>query len=513
MKLTGETVEGFVEGLLAKNFAERVGTPQFHREIWDLCCSPHRFVAIAAPRSFAKSTAVTHSYTLASVLFRERSFVILVSDTETQAVMFLQDIKKELEDNEDLVNLFGLKRDSLGKTKFIKDTESDIIVPFADGTKFRIVAKGSEQKVRGLKWGNQRPDLIICDDLENDEIVLNKDRRDKFKRWFMGALLPVRSDTGIVRVVGTILHMDSLLEGLMPEAQLARMRKHHLLVKEPLKDSSKIKLPWLSVKYRAHDSGYRHLLWEEKRNEVDLRAIRDDYINQGLPEVYSQEYLNVPIDESFALFRKSDFLTLRDEDFQKNVNYYITVDLAISHEDRADYSVFTVGGVDSDGMLSIRNIIRDRLDAREIVDLLLHLQRQYNPIAVGVEEGMIQKSILPFLRESMIRSGTYLNLFPLKPSLDKVTRCRSIQARMRAGGVRFNKEAEWYPDLESECLRFPTDKHDDQVDTLSYLGLMLDKLQEAATPLEIERELIDDELREHGLTRTGSEGRSNTTGY
>src|SRR3990167_1923066 len=343
MALTGEIVEGFVESILAKNFDERVRTPTFHREIWDLCCSKQRFVAIAAPRGFAKSTAVTHAYTLACVLFRERSFVILCSDTETQAVMFLQDIKKELEDNEELVNLFGLKRDSLGKTKFVKESESDIIVPFTDGSKFRIVAKGSEQKVRGLKWGNKRPDLILCDDLENDEIVLNKERRDKFKRWFMGALLPARSDNGIVRVVGTILHMDSLLEGLMPENQLARIRKRHLLKQEPLKEFSTIKQPWLSVKYRAHSADYKQLLWEEKRTADDLKAIRADYIGQGLPEVYSQEYLNVPIDESFALFRKSDFLSLRDEDFQKNVNYYVTVDLAISEKDRADYSVFTVG--------------------------------------------------------------------------------------------------------------------------------------------------------------------------
>jgi len=164
-KLTAEVVQGFVESLLAKGFDEPVSTPLFHQEIWKLCCDKHRFVAIAAPRSFAKSTVVTHAYTLACILFRERSFVVICSDTETQAVMFLGDIKRELETNEDLINLFGLKKDSLGKLKYLKDTESDIIVPFKDGGSFRIVAKGSEQKIRGLKWGSKRPDLIICDDL------------------------------------------------------------------------------------------------------------------------------------------------------------------------------------------------------------------------------------------------------------------------------------------------------------------------------------------------------------
>lgn len=59
-----------------------------------------------------------------------------------------------------------------------------------DGHMFRIT-KGAEQKIRGLKWNNKRPDLIICDDLENDEIVLNKERRAKFKRWFYALCLAV----------------------------------------------------------------------------------------------------------------------------------------------------------------------------------------------------------------------------------------------------------------------------------------------------------------------------------
>jgi len=508
--LTAELIEGFVTSVLSKNFNGRVETPDFHREVWDLCCNKHRFVAIAAPRGFAKSTAVTHCYTLANLMFRERSFAVIVSDTETQAVMFLQDLKKELEDNEDLIQLFGLKRDAQGKTKFIKETESDFICAFQDGTQFRVVAKGSEQKVRGLKWGHKRPDLIVCDDLENDEIVLNKERREKFKKWFLSALLPIRSDNGIVRVVGTILHMDSLLQGLMPDAQLARFKKHRDLMTSPLKEWSKSKLPWLSVKYRAHSEDFTQLLWGAKKGRAELETIRADYIAQGYPEGYSQEYLNVPIDESFAIFRKSDLAPLSDGDLQENVVYYATADLAVSEKDRADWTVFTIAGLDSKGVLQIRKVIRDRMDASTIVDTMLHIQRQYEIHYFGVEEGVIAKSILPFLREKMVSTGTYLNFFYLRPSTDKVTRCRSINARMRAGGVRFNKDTDWYVDLESEMLRFPRDKHDDQVDSLSYMGLMLDKLIEAPTPEEVHQADRELELEEAQL---GNDGRSPITGY
>ena len=98
----------------------------------------------------AKSTAITLSYGMATLLFREREFMLLVSDTESQACMFLGQIKQTLQENEDVITLFGIKRDENGIVKFIKDTESDIIVECDDGHKFRIIAKGSEQKLRVL---------------------------------------------------------------------------------------------------------------------------------------------------------------------------------------------------------------------------------------------------------------------------------------------------------------------------------------------------------------------------
>ena len=193
-KLNSAVLEGFVNSVLRKNFDKPAATPTFHREIWDLVTSDWKQVAIAAPRYHAKSTAVTHAYTLASVLFRESRYVIIVSDTVAQAILFLGDIKKELAENEDLRSLFGIRAGN-----FPKETEDDLIVEMEDGHTFRIQARGSNQNVRGLKWANMRPDLIICDDMENDEIVMNKERRLKFKRWFYGALLRTMSSSGKIR--------------------------------------------------------------------------------------------------------------------------------------------------------------------------------------------------------------------------------------------------------------------------------------------------------------------------
>lgn len=417
--------------------------------------------------------------------------------------MFLNDIKNELKDNLIIHQLFG-------GVKFIKDAETDIIVEMSDGHRFRVMAKGSEQSLRGAKWSNRRPDLIVCDDIEEDEQVMNKDRRDKFRRWFFGALMPARSDNGIIRVVGTILHMDALLERLMPEFQLQTKKKRLFMRYEPLKTWCDHPLPWKSVKYRAHDETFAHLLWPEKKSETELRSIREAYISQGLPEVYSQEYLNVPIDESTAFFKKGDFIARTDEQAKKPLRFYIAADLAISDKDRADWSAFVIGGLDDGGLLHIVNVIRERMNALEICDTIFALEKLYQPEVFAIEEGQITKAIGPFLHEEMPKRNIWPQIYGVKPATDKLSRARSIQARMRARAVRFDFEADWFQTFQDECVRFPRDKHDDQVDAFAYLGLILDKMVDAPTKEEISDELYQEDYRQSGLPELG---RNSQTGY
>ena len=503
--LTADVIAGFVGSVLGSRFDGRSSSPEFHKECWDLCTSPEKFVAIAAPRAHAKSTAITLGYGLATLLFRERKFMLLVSDTESQASLFLGTLVQELQENKELIDLFRIKRNEQGLVKFIKDSGTDIIVECEDGHKFRIIAKGAEQKLRGLIWNGSRPDIIMCDDMENDELVMNKERRTKMRRWFKGALLPARGDNGIVRIVGTILHNDSLLERLMPNESDKRTRHRGL------KTYTTKKSMWKAVKYKAHNEDFTELLWPSKKSASEFKMLYEDAVEDGTTDIYSQEYLNIPLDESVAFFKKGDFFPTTDEHRKTRMNNYLTVDLAISETEKADYSVFIVAGVDENKVIHIKDVIRERMDGKEIVDTLITLQRIYDFEAVGVEDMQVSKAIGPFLREQMLSENTFLNLVPLKHGgKDKITRARSIQARMRAHGVCFNRDSDWYPAFENECLTFPRGKHDDQVDAFAYLGLMLDKLIEAPTKEEQEDYEYADELRESGSDHAGQ---STTTGY
>lgn len=496
--LDEHVIHGFVQSCLQRKFDQPVKTPDCHLEWWKLCCSNNTHIAIAAPRKHAKSTAITFSYVLAAVLFRQHQFVIICSDTESQSTLFLGDIKQELIENEDLISLFGIKG-------FLKLSETDIIVEFDDGVTFRIMAKGAEQKLRGIKWSGKRPDLIVCDDMENDEAILNSDRREKFRRWFYGALLPCRANGGRVIIVGTILHMDSLLERLMPVISAPTTHSTDLVDMSTKKSGH-----FTSVKYRAHNDDMSKILWEQQWSKQALTAEKRSFLEQGLADVYSREYLNYPIDEASSYFRREDFIPLTQDDFEaERLQYYTGVDFAISQKERADYTVIATVAVNEVGDLLVIDIRRGRWDSQEIIEELFSVQRRYRPELVVVETGAIEKAIGPFLRKQMQERNVYLNLYPMTPTKDKLSRARSLQARMRSGGIRFKTEATWYSALEDEMARFPKDRHDDQVDALSWIGLVIDKVLEAPSLYEEEEEEFNSMM-----TQAGSNAQRNSyTGY
>jgi predicted phage terminase large subunit-like protein len=368
------------------------------------------------------------------------------------------------------------------------------VIGFADGHQARVIARGSEQRLRGLKWRGKRPNLVIGDDLEFDEIVSNPERLNKFKDWFSKQLLPAGSKDCLFRIVGTILAFNSLLAELMT-------------------DSS-----WTTHLWRAHESfdDFTNLLWPERWTEADLRAERQRLINRGKADAYSQEYLNQPIAEGNNFFEREDLIDIPFQNFRdwetapgkRPVNFYASVDLAVSTRTSADRSVISVATLDADQNLDLIHVVKGRFDPKTLVEELFKVQDEYEPEMWFMESGTILKALGPFLNEEMARRNTYLSMHLMVPSKDKITRAKSIQARIKARRVRFDKAADWYDDVEQEMLQFPRGAHDDIVDTLSQFGLALDQVVTPPTEDEVEEE----EYRAES-SRYDQRGRSKVTGY
>jgi hypothetical protein len=488
MRITAEHVEALAGVYLSPHYDQPVATPDFHRECWERYCSDHPACATAAPRSHAKSTALTHDFILANVLLRVEEYVIIIGASEESAVEHLGDIANELRDNDALISHFKVKG-------FIQDQKTDIIIECTDGHQFRILARGAEQKIRGRKWRGKRPGLIVCDDLEDDEQVESKDRRKKFSRWFFRACKQALRRGGRIRVHGTVLHIDSLLMHLC-------------------KNKS-----WNSRLYKAHNAfqDFANILWPEAFSELRLRDIREEFIREGDSAGYSQEYLNDPQDFEDRYLRAEQFVPMQEQDRDAFKKFYVGVDFAISKKDSSNRTSFTIGGKDALNLTHIVDQRVGRMDSLAIIEEFFFIQECWNPDMFFVENGQIWKAIEPILTQEMLARDQWINITPLTPILDKKSRGRAFQKRMRAGGARFNTEASWFPEYREELLLFTGDAEamlDDQFDSTATLFLGLEKI----SPLE-EDDQVDEEYAEELAElialrmKMGNMGRSEVTGY
>jgi hypothetical protein len=184
--------------LMKDQETRRIHPPaEFHRDLYQILLT-QQYAAIAAPREHAKSTVVTVIFVLYCVCFKRRHFIIIIEDTQPNAALQLAAIKEELETNSALREDFG---NAVGDKKW--DTND-----CRTTTGISLAARGAGQSLRGLRYRLYRPDLVICDDLENEEDVDNPETRAKLERWFKNVVMNLGKKCQIF-VIGTILHYDS----------------------------------------------------------------------------------------------------------------------------------------------------------------------------------------------------------------------------------------------------------------------------------------------------------------
>jgi predicted phage terminase large subunit-like protein len=314
--------------------------------------------------------------------------------------------------------------------------------------------------------------------------------------------------------------LDALLAWMVP------LEGNSQTIREKLKVVSTNKRSMFkSALYMAHDHSNptniedetTEILWSERFSKEFFIGEYNSKVELGTPEAYAQEYLNRPLDDTNAVFKKTDFVPMIEEEKKdivsgkKPLTYYVGADLAISEKQKADWCVFHVAGMDNKGYLYHTNTIRARMDGKEIVDTMFDLFKQYEFEWLAIGQDQISSSIQSFLYERMISSGNVFQLVTIPTGgKDKVMRAKGIQGRMRMGSVKFDKNADYFQDLEAEFLQFPRGRKDDQVDAYAVLGQALAKMQTAPTREQIDEEAFEQEKNEAGVFL---DGRSNTTGY
>ena len=238
---------------------------------------------------------------------------------------------------------------------------------------------------------------------------------------------------------------------------------------------------WEIISYPALDQDDRSLA-EELVPAKQLKAIRA----QVSSRVWGSLYQSNPVPDDGDVYRRQDFIasdqtwTPADRETGEIV-YYAASDIAAT-ADGGDWTVHAVVGVDRKGLLHVVYIWRAQVSSAAWIDKLISLAALWKPQRWWFGSGLAYKMAEPAIRKAMREAGTYVALDTQAERGDKVSRSQSFAARHENHMVRWNKTAPWFAIAESEMLRFPAGRTDDICDTMSLIGLTIDKLSRGRDP-------------------------------
>ncbi|WP_200944716.1 phage terminase large subunit, partial [Aureimonas sp. Leaf460] len=200
---------------------------------------------------------------------------------------------------------------------------------------------------------------------------------------------------------------------------------------------------------------------------------------ETVPRTWASLYQQRPAPDAGDIFKREWLKTY--ETLPEGCRFYGGSDYAVS--DDGDFTVHVVAAFDRDGNLYVHDLWRGKGDPETWVDPLLDMVELHNPLGWAEETGQINKSVGPFLRLRMRERKVFFAREQIASTTDKVARARSFQGQMASGKVFFRAGMPWLPDLVSELMVFPNGRHDDQVDAITKLTQLLDRMRGKAAPV------------------------------
>lgn len=469
---------------------------KFHKEICEIMDEvsnkkKNSKVVVAAPRGHAKSTYLSKAFPLREIVFRKRTYIIMLSITPTVTEQNLDWLKLQLKHNKKLREDFGPIL-SPKKQENPRDNNESFItsIKLKRGRKIlSLVEASSEGKpIRGRNWNSTRPDLIICDDLEDQHINAgSKEQREKLKEWynknveFLGD--PKGKRTAFV-YMGTMVAPDCLLQDLIENRSDYEARIYRAIEQFPKRMDLWLECeeiyhnPDKNKKERAQEAYEFYLerkelmdegaevLWEEVKPIWELFKTKWDMGSRS----FSTEYMNNPIDKETQIFDPEEFSYYDPSSYNflsENFDIYFGVDFAMGKRDRGDYSSLTILAKSRrTGTRYIVESIIEKMHPDEFLDLIVQKVLYYQPTRIAADSNASQE-FLTFTLKQRLRNIGYPSLTRVKEIKDrtkKELRIEALAPDILNGHIQFNKR---HYLLIEQFAEFPNGSHDDGPDSLS----------------------------------------------
>jgi hypothetical protein len=218
-------------------------------------------LALGLPRGFGKTTLIK-LFVLWCILFTNKKFILIISSTATLAENFLSDVTDML-DEPNIKRVFGDWRMGLEK-----DTQA--IKKFGFRSRNIILAGlGAGTSLRGLNLKNERPDVMVFEDIQTRECADSQVQSTALETWMIGTAMKAKSPMGCLFI---------FVANMYPT-------KHSLLRK--LKHNSSW-TKFIAGGILADGTS----LWEDLQPIAQLEAEFKNDLEMGHPEIFYAEVLN-----------------------------------------------------------------------------------------------------------------------------------------------------------------------------------------------------------------------------
>ena len=437
-------------------------------------------IALAAPRGFGKSTLVTLAWVLYAICYKLENFVVILSNTSSQSMQMLENIIRELMDNKKLLTDFP---ELLGPRPR-PWTRHEIVTP----TGIRISAFGTDQNLRGYRFGKYRPTLVISDDMEKVDYFFNPVKKEKFRNMFEHVVLELGDANTNYLFIGNFYHPECLLgDYLNPDLNRNWMKKIYSAViswpenKTLVEMMSKIynnkeKFEGVSgieaakAYYRAHESEILkgvQILWPKRWTFFELfEKYEDD------PVRFNCEYQNTPINLRDCYFTvetyhywNDRFKTVEEllQYLEGHAKFYGGCDPGLG-KPTGDFSAIVILAKDTrDGRLYLIHTDIERMDPSKTNENIIACLKRFKISRFGIESNQFQDLMVKELEQKSREQGCYRSIERIKNQKDKMGRIQSLQPLLKSGTIQLNRDDKAF----MEQLRyFPKAKFDDALDAM-----------------------------------------------
>ena len=445
--------EGNWEGFDIKS---KDDAPRFHLEMTDIIDNVssdkvNAKIAIAAPRSHAKSTWFTKDFPIKEVCYRKRKYIIIISETPTVATANMEWIRNQLKHNKKLREDFGALLSPKDQSN-IKDNGEEFIAwhQTEGGARKQIAlvqAASTGQALRGRNWNGSRPDLIICDDLEDARPGGNAstpEQRIKLLAWFAQTVMPLGDPKGkrtAFVIVGTTVHRESLLMHVLHKRSDFKSLVYQAIIDEPKRRDlwEQCRLIYIN---RADDSRAENArkFYEDNRTQMDdgakvlwaevqplWKLMTWKWDNGSL--AFNTEYMNNPIDEDSMVFNPETFTYYNETPDYLSANFEVSmgVDFAMGKE-RGDYSaIVVVAKRRSTGEIYVIDAYGERIKPDEFMRVIVEKVIEYQPTIIAAEAQAAQEFFVDELKKALTNVG-----YPAGTRVKKITHRTRKELRIEA---------------------------------------------------------------------------------